>query len=261
MTGFARETAAAVVVLLVGCAGGADAAKRDTDALRAELHALRKDNEELSRKVEALAGRVEVISSRLSRAPQRDESPAPIVPPDLAVVRIEPPKETRTPPPIPTSVPIVEPDTARLEALPRRSGRDIGQEADEELRRARKRAGAGRAHALEDFAARYPRHPSADNALIEASLAYADAGKAEAACDLARRCVHDYPAGDAMSDGLERLAWCESRRGAAEAERKLLERLVSEFPRTPAAERAGTRLATISGQSGDVPGGPARSGP
>jgi hypothetical protein len=64
-----------------------------------------------------------------------------------------------------------------------------------------------------------------------------------------------------MSEALERLAWCESRRGARDAERTLLERLVSEFPRTPAAERAGTRLATISGRTGDTPDAPARSGP
>ena len=83
----------------------------------------------------------------------------------------------------------------------------------------------------------------------------------QAACDLARRCVREYPAGDAMSDALERLAWCESRRGARDAERRLLERLVTEFPRTPAAERAGTRLATISGRTGDTPDGPGRSGP
>jgi hypothetical protein len=63
-----------------------------------------------------------------------------------------------------------------------------------------------------------------------------------------------------MSVVLERLAWCESRRGAREAERKLLERLVSEFPRTPAADRAGTRLATISGRTGESPEGP-RSAP
>jgi hypothetical protein len=158
-------------------------------------------------------------------------------------------------------VPIADPDPQRLEALSRRGGRDIGAEADAELKRARQRAGGERAHALEEFAARYPRHPSADNALVEASAAHAEAGRAEAACELARRAADDYPAGDAMSDALERLAWCESRRGARDAERRLLERLVSEFPRTPAAERAGSRLATISGRAGDTPEGPARSGP
>ena len=226
------------------------------------MGSLRRDNEELSRKVDALAGRVEILSSRLARPPQREEGAAgPIVPPDLAVVRVEPPKGARAPPPVPTAVAIAEPEPGRIEALSRRSGRELGQDADDELRRARRMAGAARAHALEDFAARYPRHPSADNALAEASAAYAEAGKVEAACDLARRCARDYPAGDAMSDALERLAWCESRRGAAEAEKRLLERLVAEFPRTPAAERAGTRLATISGQSGGTPSGPARSGP
>lgn len=231
------------------------------DDLKTEVRALRRDNEELSRRLDALSGRVEVISTRLARPSAREEA-APIVPPDLAVVRVEPPaKGARTAPPVPTNVPIAEPDPERLEAIARRSGRDIGQDAEDELRRARRLGGAARAHALEDFVARYPRHPSADNALVEASAAYADTGKGDAACDLARRAAGDYPAGDGMSDAIERLAWCESRRGATDAERKLLERLVSEFPRTPAAERAGTRLATISGRNGDTPGGPARSGP
>ncbi len=226
------------------------------------MRALRRDNEELSRKVDALSGRVEVISARLTQAPAREEPTAPVVPPDLAVVRVEPPaKAARTAPPVPTNVAIVEPDAARLETISRPSRREIGRDAEEELRRARKLAGGARAHALEDFAARYPRHPFADNALIEASAAYADSGRGEAACDLAGRAAEDYPAGDGMSDAIERLAWCESRRGATEAERRLLERLVAEYPRTPAAERAGTRLATISGRNGDAPGGPARSGP
>ncbi len=233
------------------------------DDLKTEVRALRRDNEELSRKLDAVSGRVDVISTRLARASGREEGTAtPIVPPDLAVVRVEPPaREPRAAPQVPTNVPIAEPDPERVEALARRSSRDLGQDAEDELRRARKLAGAARAHALEDFVARYPRHPAADNALVEAATAYADTGKADAACDLARRAAADYPAGDGMSDALERLAWCESRRGAPDAERKLLERLVSEFPRTPAAERAGTRLAKISGQSGEKPGAPARSGP
>lgn len=254
--------------------------------MRAEVRALRKDNEDLARRVDALTGRVEIISARLARAPgaasskEEEAAKAPVIPRDLAVVRVEPPsspsgatkavpggdapsvpRPARTPPPVPTAVPIADPDPQRLEALSRRGGRDIGAEADAELKRARQRAGGERAHALEEFAARYPRHPSADNALVEASAAHAEAGRAEAACELARRAADDYPAGDAMSDALERLAWCESRRGARDAERRLLERLVSEFPRTPAAERAGSRLATISGRAGDTPEGPARSGP
>ncbi|HEX9051433.1 MAG TPA: tetratricopeptide repeat protein, partial [Anaeromyxobacter sp.] len=168
----------------------------------------------------------------------------------------------RSPPPVPTAVPIAEPDPERLEALGRKGSREISAEAADELARARRLSGAARAHALEDFVARYPRHPSADNALVEAAAAYAETGSADAACELARRAKDDYPAGDAMSDALERLAWCESRRGATAAERRLLERLVADFPKTPAADRAGARLATISGHAGDTPAAvPARSGP
>jgi TolA-binding protein len=236
------------------------------EALRAEVRSLQKDNENLARKVELLGSRVDVMSTRLARsaAPTAKDEPerAPVIPPDLAVVRVEPSaRAARTPPPVPTAVPIAEPDPERLEALSRRGHRDLAADADGELKRARQRAGSDRARALEEFAARYPRHPSADNALVEASVAWVEASRADAGCGAARRAADEYPAGDAMSDVLERLAWCESRRGARDAERRLLERLVSEFPRTPAAERAGTRLATLSGHTGESPDGPARSSP
>lgn len=270
MRTFAPDVAAALLLVL-GCAGDGSATRRETDALRAEVRALRRDSDDLARKLDALASRVEVISARLARAggdaardEQRTPEPAPpVIPPDLAVVHVVPqPKGARPPPPVPTAVPIAEPDPERLDEIARPGpGRGIAAEAEAELRRARARSGAERAHALEDFAARYPRHPSADNALVEAAAAYAESGRGNPACDLARRASEEYPAGDAMSDALERLAWCESRRGAVEAERRLLERLVADFPRTPAAERAGTRLARLSGQTGATPDASTRSGP
>jgi TolA-binding protein len=60
--------------------------------------------------------------------------------------------------------------------------------------------------------ARYPRHPSADNALVEAAREYADSGRADASCDLARRVPQEYPAGDAVSGALEIVARCERSR-------------------------------------------------
>ena len=255
----------------VGCAGGGDAARRDSEALKAEVRALRAQNEELARRVDTLSGEVETLRTKGIRAAPPAAAPAhteaekaPVIPPDLAVVRVEPrPSGHRAarPPPVPTTVAIADPDPDRVEALSRRGGRDLAAEADGELSRARGRSGRDRARALEEFVARYPRHPSADNALVEASAALAGAGSEDRACDLARRVVSDYPAGDALPDALERLAWCESRRGAPDAERRLLERVVTDFPRTPAAERAGTRLATISGHAGATPDAPARSGP
>jgi len=157
----------------------------------------------------------------------------------------------------------VEPDAARVDALGRGRARPIAAEADAELRAARAGSGLEAAHALEDFAAHYPQHPAADNALVEAAAAYADAGRDEAACALARRTTDEYPAGDALPEALLRLAGCEGRRGAADAERRLLSRVVSDFPGTPPAARAAARLSQLSGRGGepsprDVP---ARSSP
>lgn len=277
MRDLAPAGALAAALALSGCAGGNAASRAELDALRAEVRALRADRDDLARRLD----RVELLSAKLAaRAgppaaapaaaappPAPGAAPAPVVPPDLEVVRVEPrarePRGPRAPPPLATAVPIADPDPARLEALERPTGRDLSTEADAELRAARRRTGLARAHALEDFAARFPRHPQADNALAEAAGAYADAGLDGPACALARRVPAEYPAGDAMSEALERLAWCESRRGDVGDERKLLERLVAEYPRSPAAERASERLAAITGHAGDpAPAtGPARSGP
>jgi hypothetical protein len=290
LTPFRPEAALVAALLVAGCAGGSADLRRDLDALRAELAVARQENTELQRKVEGLSARLDLVSTRPTRTaedrgaePPAGPAAAPgstaVVPDGLKVVRMEPPPRGPPPgpaaappaapppvrriPPVPVAVPIVEPDGARLEALARRSGRELAAEAEAELKAARRREGISRAHALEDFVARYPHHPQADNALVEAGSAYADAGKAEAACGVSRRAVEEYPAGDALSDALWRQAGCESQRGGAEAEKKILSRLVAEFPSTPAARRAGERLAAISGRTGvDSPAdGPARSGP
>jgi TolA-binding protein len=244
-----RESAAALALFLLGCAGaGSGARGQELEAVRSELRALRAENERLAGDVDALERRMDFLAAKRARPAEpapAEVVAAPVVPPDLAIVRMAPPRGARTPPPLPTSVPIAEPDAERLEGLARRSGRELAADADAELARARAAAGLDRAHALEDFVSRYPRHPSADNALVEAAAAYAAADRGDAACTLAGRAPADYPAGDAMSDALERLAWCESRRGQQDAERRLLRQLVADYPRSPAAERAGARLAAI----------------
>jgi TolA-binding protein len=261
------------VLAVLGCAGGNAQLRAELDALRAEVGALRHENDGLSRRVETLQGRVDVVSTRLARtadpvpaAAPDAAAPEPLVPRTLAVVRVAPRESapapirfstppaarTNTPPPIPTNIPITEPDPAQLDRLALRTGRELSAEATRELRAARGRAGLDRAHALEDFAARYPRHPEADNALVDAAASYVDAGRDDAACALAARVSQDYPAGDAMSDSLERLAWCESRHGLTDAERRILARLVQEHPGTPAAHRAEERLAQITGPTGSA---------
>jgi hypothetical protein len=265
--------AIAAALALSGCAGADAVARRDLDLLRAEVQALRQENAELVRAVGQLSSRLEAWSSRSDRSmgePARAAA-APIpaadsdragIPDGLAVVKVEPPKASRAPP-VPTTTPLVEPDTARLEAIARKSGRDLVADSENELRSARRREPLARAHALEDFVSRYPRHPQAGGALLEASMAYAEAGKADPACTLGRRVVEEYPASDQVSEALLQLANCEGRKGSADLERRLLTRVVNDFPSSPAARRARERLASISGRPGadPAPGVQARSGP
>ena len=265
-----RTEAALVAALLVsGCAGDA-VLRRDVESLRAEVAAARQESRELARTVEGLTARMEAVTARLTRAAAEPHAAevrpapapaAPVVPGGLAVIRMEPPGTSRVPA-LSTAVPIVEPDASRLQSLARKSGRELAADAEAELRVARKAGGLVRAHALEDFVTRYPHHPQADGALLEAGAAYADAGRPDASCSLYRRAAAEYPAAEATSEALWRIADCESRAGAAEGERKALLRLTSEFPATPAARRAGERLAAISGRAGVSPAdGPARSSP
>lgn len=267
-----RPSAALAAVLLLSACAGADAvARRDLESLRGEVQSLRQENLQLARSLDQLTTRVDALAVRSARpagegvraAPVSSaDSGSPVVPEGLAVVKVEPPRASRAPP-IPTSTPLVEPDAARLDAIARKSGRDLAGDADSELKAARRREPLARAHALEDIVSRYPRHPQAGGALLEAAAAYAEAGRPDAACTLDRRVVDEYPACEQVSDALLQLASCEGRKGAPELERRYLSRVVSDFPSSPAARRARERLASIPGRPGadPSPDGPARSAP
>ena len=273
------------------------------EALRAEVRDLRSQDAALSARVEALSAKVDLLTAGGSSAAAPPPAPtAPpaeearvaqaeataggrpagqaVVVPDLAVVKVVPPEEprasgragvqraghpaqARAAPPVPTAVPIQDPDPARLEALGPPPRRSLAAQAEAELRAARALAGLSRAHALEDFAAHYPQHPSADNALSEAAAAYLAVGRDDAGCTLSRRVVDEYPAGDAVPDALLQIAGCEERRGDAEAAQRILVRLRADYPGTPAARRAESRLSQNSGRGGGgtPPDVSARSGP
>jgi TolA-binding protein len=259
----------------------------DLDALRDEVRMLRRGNDALAQKVQALQSQVDLLTLRATQqaSPPAEAEAAPtrataqsgaVVPPDLAVVKVAPPtagprpaarptaKIARVAPPLPTAVTIQEPDLSRLESTLGRPGRRaLTAEAEQDLREAQGMTGLERAHALEDFTAHYPQHPHADNALVEAAAAYEAAGRDEAGCALAQRVVDEYPAGDAQSDALERLAGCAARRGATDEANKIVARLRADFPGTPAAQRAEARSSQSPGRDGESPprDPPARSGP
>jgi hypothetical protein len=133
-------------------------------------------------------------------------------PPQRTIVLTNSPRASRPAPRLPTAVPVAEPEPERLDELAQPGGREIAAEAEGELAAARRRTGAERAHGLEAFVDRYPRHPAADNALVEAAREYVELGRSNAGCELARRVPKDYPAGDAVSGALEIVASCERSR-------------------------------------------------
>lgn len=257
------DVAAVATLSMLGCASGDKGMRRDLDGMRAEMQTMQRENAELARRVEELSLRVDLVAARLAhRAAPAERAPAaqPAVPPDLAVVKMEPPRaephrrgRPRSAPPLPTQTPVVEPDPERLAALGTGRG-DLAAEAQAELDAAHRLSGLASARALESFAAHYPRHPRADNALLEAARARTAAGDDDAACDLYARCVEEYPAGDALPDAMERLAECHSHRGEAGRARALFERVAADYPGSSAAKLAKEHLAAMP------PASPARQG-
>lgn len=226
---FPRIAAPCAALVLSACAGGDAALRRDVAGLRTDVDSLRQQNDALARRLESIAARLERADDRPARAAP-PAAAAPLVPPDLAVVRVAPPRApsddgshrvivsdgpsraARPAPRLPTHVQISEPEPERVDALAEPAGSEIAAQAEGELAAARRKAGVERARALEAFVARYPRHPSADNALVEAARQYAELGRADAACDLARRVPQEYPAGDAVAGAQEIVARCERSR-------------------------------------------------
>jgi hypothetical protein len=87
------------------------------DKLRAEVRAVRAENERLQAELAALERRVDFLAAKRARAadaPKAEQAPAaaaPVVPPDLAVVKVAPKSPARrAAPPVPTAVEIAEPD-------------------------------------------------------------------------------------------------------------------------------------------------------
>lgn len=250
-----RAVAAAALGAL-GCAAETPAWRQDLETLRAEMRTMQRENAEMSKRVDALAVRLDVLAAAPRAAPAAapragPAAPAaPLVPPDLAVVRMDPPapraepRRARKAPPLPTTVAISEPDPRALAGLGAPRG-DLAAEAQAALEAARRLDGLASARALEEFAGRYPRHPAADNALVDAARARDAAGDSETACALATRAAEEYPAGDALPDALGQMAECRARQGDTARARALAERLVKDFPDTQAARRARERLLTL----------------
>jgi len=266
--------AAAAALLLCACAGEDPALHKELTSLRTEVQTLQRENAEMSRKLDALGSRVDLLAARpvapaAPPAPVAAEAPPPstsaaepLVPARLKVVRLVPEAEKASLPkararatpvsprgaasPVPTSTPLHEPDPGTLVALGA-GGKDLAAEAQAALDAAWQQAGLSRARALEQFNAHYPGHRGAQDSLVGAARARAEAGDPDGSCEDYAKAVREYPAGSAMPDALAGLASCEARAGRTDEAKRLMARLAQDYPSSPALKRASERAPAAQG--------------
>lgn len=265
-----RLLAAAPLCALTACATtGTTASQAEVTDLRAQVRALRDSQSRLEKRLERLELHESVRRAPSSSSPAQaagaEAAKAPSVP-DLAVVKLKPRVEPA--PPLPTAVPIVEPSAEDMEAFVAVSDGDSGgrgarDSSDEEpsaqaepgvldaefeqavaaLRTGNVEGGIQR---LLRFAEENPRHARADNALYFSGLGQMGLKDHKSAVRSFEQLIENYPAGDAVLDGMLRLAECRLRLDQREDARALYTRILTHFPGTAAATQAEQRLASLS---------------
>jgi TolA-binding protein len=277
---FPYIAAAAALLLLSGCSSGEASLRQDVTSLRAEIRTLQRENADLARRVEAMGSQLDLLAARSAKSgqPVGGESAAavpprpapaapassavePLVPTHLKVIKLEQPKAPANPkktpataspksssstaPAVPTATPIQDPSALALAALG--SGKSTGGASQAAWDSARALTGLSRARALEQFTDAYPAHARAVEALVDAARIRDVAGDPDGSCEDFARAVAEYPAARGLPDAIEGLAACEKRRGRAGEAQRLLARLVTDFPDSPAGKRAREHAPAVQG--------------
>ncbi|RKH67830.1 hypothetical protein D7X55_33760 [Corallococcus sp. AB049A] len=275
-----RLFAAVALSAPTACATTA-ASQTEVGRLEAEVRTLRAAQASLVERLERLENRDTVARARNAAAPAaakpsatastKPEAASPeageplgLAPAELTVVRLKPKKEPA--PRINTAVAVVEPDPDQMEMFisPVEGSSGTGSvmparvevpekdpdilDAEYERAVAMLRTGnvEGGVDTLTRFAADNPRHPRADNALYFSGLGQMGLKDTVGAARTFEKLIKNYPAGDAVQDGMLRLAECRVRLNQAVDARALYTRVVTQFPGTAAATQAEQRLAALS---------------
>lgn len=223
---------------------------------------MRESNARLEQRLERLelVSQLAAVRSTGSEgsASQGSQSSSGEAPPELVVVKLKPKSEAA--PKLPVAVDVQEPSPDLVEALasttfsngpaasePLEQDPDLLDVAFEQavanLRTGNVQLGVAR---LEAFAEQNPSHARADNALYFAALGRVGLDDHESGAKLLEQLVAKYPAGDAVQDGLLKLAECRIRLNQPADARALYTRLLTLFPGTAAAAQAEQRLAALS---------------
>ncbi|WNG31845.1 tetratricopeptide repeat protein [Cystobacter fuscus] len=256
---------------LTACATTNSASNAEVVSLRAEVRSLREAQSHLEKRLERMELLTSVKQARASRAdaPAAEPAPAPEAPapttsafvtPELAVVKLKPRSEPA--PALPVRVGVVEPSEDDMELFVSASP-DEGASGDEALSPKTSDSGLdaafeqavaalrtgnveGGVSTLLGFAEKNPRHARADNALYFSGLGQMGLKDYASAAGTFERLITRYPAGDAVLDGMLRLAECRLRLEQKDDARALYTRILTQFPGTAAATQAEQRLASLS---------------
>ncbi|MFY0523870.1 tetratricopeptide repeat protein [Archangium gephyra] len=269
-----RLFAIAPLCALTACATAGSVQSSELAELKAEVRAMRETQSRLEKRLERMELQASVSQSRASAVAREGSAPAAAPAatassgsgystPELAVVKLKPRNEPA--PPLPTRVAVVEPapddmemfissapegdsGSAAAEASEPREELDAAvldaefEQAVAALRTGNVEGGVTR---LLAFAAEHPRHPRADNALYFSGLGQMGLKDHASAVKSFERLIASYPAGDAVLDGMLRLAECRLRLNQKDDARALYTRILTQFPGTAAATQAEQRLASL----------------
>jgi tol-pal system protein YbgF len=261
---------------LCACATNS-ATQTELAALRAELRAMREQQTRMGDRLERLERSTSVSRARSTQPPATAGKPAQapaassaakpggkpqetaVEVPDLTVVKLKPKNEPA--PSLPTRVAVTEPDEDQMEMFVSSSPESsesasepeapVNNEAlDAEYEQSMSALRTGNVQLgvtkLQAFAAQNPRHSKADNALYFSGLGQMGLKDFASAAVLFETLIQTYPAGDAVLDGMLRLAECRVKLNQPDDARALYTRVITQFPGTAAATQAEQRLASLS---------------
>jgi tol-pal system protein YbgF len=243
-----RKTLACTALALSGCAT-TSAPSSELDQLKTELRAMRDDNARLQKRVDRLEA-VQAVSTVRARPVAAAEPLEPT--PSLQVIKLKPKADAA--PKIDTSKRVVEPDPDLLEQVKSRAADAEPDGKDDPLAEQQYDAGVaalkignleGGVDKLQRFAAENPRHARADNALFYAAVGLIGLSDYDDAARALQQLIEAYPAGDAVIDAMLKLGEVRLKLNQPKDAKAIYQKIVSNYPGTPAATAAQARLASL----------------
>ena len=252
---------AGTTAFLVGLAGCVGTSTAEITPLREEVAALRQAHEADRKRIEALE--VEAGLQQVEIQKLRGDAVVGDRPEGLPIVHLEP-RSPRDLPALPTVTRVREPPPETLAQLQRAAAsgddeQDLGggkEEADsmfstafEKLKTGELVGAAGMFHT---FVQKFPRHPAADNAMLDEGIAYYGLRRYQDALDIFDQLSRRYPAGDAVPEALWRSGDCHLKLNHAAKAQAIYEQLIKRYPASPEAAKATLQIASIEKQGSHV---------